>query len=499
MKSACIDSVVILGGGTSGWMVAASLAHAFAHLPIKFTVIESSEIGSVGVGEATIPTIREFYHKLGLNDLDVMRATNATCKLGIEFRDWNRLGHSFFHPFAVYGQTVNGVDFHHYWMKLRQSGYSASIDEFSLGVMLAKSEKFSFPSENPPSSMSVFDWALHFDASLFANLLRDFSLKKNVRRIDDKVINVNLRAQDGFIESLDLENNGTIQGDLFIDCSGFQGLLIEGALKTGYEDWSHWLLCDSAIAVQSETQEAPPPYTISTAEAAGWRWQIPLQHRMGNGHVYSSAHMSDQQATDLLVNNTRGKLLNNPRVIRFTPGRRKKAWNKNCIAVGLSSGFLEPLESTSIALIELAIDKIRLFFPDQSFNEDVIREFNERTQAEYERVRDFVIFHYKASSRDDSEFWRYCRAMTVPETLAYKNRLFKHRGHLVKYPYEIFQAPSWMAIYSGYDYLPEAYDPLADHFDTHYLRTVFDEMRRSVREAVNLAPAHAHFIQSIGS
>ncbi|MFO1388681.1 tryptophan halogenase family protein [Cellvibrio sp.] len=497
MVSKHINSVVIVGGGTAGWMTAASLSKAFAHLPISFLLVEFPTIGTVGVGEATIPTIREFYQKLGMHDIDVMRATNATCKLGIEFQNWNSIGSSFFHPFALYGQSVRGVPFHHYCMKLRASGYKADISEFSLGVQLAKSGKFTFPSENPPSTMSVFDWALHFDAALFADYLKDFSIKNGVKHVADKVVSVNLRADDGFIESLSLERGEKINGDLFIDCSGFQGLLIEGALKTGYEDWSQWLLCDRAVAVQSESHEIPLPYTVSIAEKAGWRWKIPLQHRAGNGHVYSSNHISDDEATDCLVKNIDGKLLNNPRIIKFTPGRRKKAWNKNCIAVGLSSGFLEPLESTSIALIELAIDKIRLFFPDMSFNEDVVTEFNYRTQVEYERVRDFVIFHYKASNRTDSEFWTYCRAMSVPDELSYKNRLFKSRGHLVKYPHEIFQASSWTSIYNGYNYLPDNYDPQADYFSNAYLLNVFEEMRASVKSTVEQSQSHNEFLNYI--
>jgi len=497
MSAGHINSVVIVGGGTAGWMTAASLSHAFAHLPISFTLIESSEIGTIGVGEATIPSIREFYRSLGISDIDIMRATNATCKLGIEFKDWYKIGSSFFHPFALYGQSVRGIPFHQYWMKLRQTGYEADISEFSLGVMLAKNKKFTFPAENPPSSMSVFDWALHFDASLFANFLRDFSIKQGVKRIDDKVINVNLRAHDGFIENLELERNASITADLFIDCSGFQSVLIEGALKTGYEDWSKWLLCDRAVAVQSEAHDPILPYTISTAESAGWRWKIPLQHRAGNGHVYSSNHSSDEEAITTLLKNVSGKTLTTPRIIKFVPGRRLKAWNKNCISVGLSAGFLEPLESTSIALIELAIEKIKLFFPDKAFNENSIQEFNDRTRVEYERVRDFVIFHYKATARTDSEFWNYCRNMSIPAELEYKNKLFKSRGHLLKYPYEIFQQPSWIAIYTGYQYLPENYDVLADYFDNNYLQSVFEEMRKSVRDAVKQAPLHSDFIESI--
>jgi tryptophan halogenase len=492
-----VNKVVIVGGGTAGWMTAASLSHHFGHLPISFTVVESSEIGTVGVGEATIPSIREFYRVLGISDIDIMRATKATCKLGIEFRDWYKKGSAFFHPFALYGQAVKGIPFHHYWLKMKQAGYSADFSEFSLGVMLAKNNKFTFPAENPPSSMSVFDWALHFDAGLFAKFLRDFSVAKGVSLIDDKIVGVNLRHHDGFIESLQLEKNAPLDGDLFIDCSGFQALLIEDALKTGYEDWSRWLLCDRAVALQSESHDTPPPYTISTAEVAGWRWQIPLQHRAGNGHVYSSHHMSDDEAANILLQHTLGCPLAHPRTIKFMPGRRKKAWNKNCIAIGLSSGFLEPLESTSIALIELGIEKIRQFFPDKSFNPDVIAEFNERTRVEYERVRDFIIFHYKASARDDSEFWNYCRNMDVPEELAYKNRLFKARGHLVKYPYEIFQQPSWVAIYTGNHYLPETYDPIADQFNCEYLASVFDEMRGAVRTTVAQMPSHEEFIRSL--
>ncbi|WP_188150317.1 tryptophan halogenase family protein [Teredinibacter waterburyi] len=492
-----VKKVVIVGGGTAGWMTAAYLIKFLAKSDVSITVVESSDIGSVGVGEATIPTIREFYGALGMKDQDVMKATNATFKLGIEFQNWFKPNHSFFHPFAQYGQSVNGVNFHHYWNKMRQHGYEGELSEFSLGVMLAKNGKFTFPAKNPPSPMSVFDWALHFDAGLFAKMLKEYSLERGVTLIDDKITNVNLRENDGFIDTLELENEGVVSGELFIDCSGFQALLIEGALKTGYEDWSEWLLCDRAVAVQSESASEPLPYTISAAEGAGWRWQIPLQHRDGNGHVYSSTHMSDDEATQILLDNVKGSPISEPKSFKFTPGRRVQAWNKNCIAVGLSSGFLEPLESTSIALIELAIQKIRLFFPDQTFDKDVIAEFNDRTKMEYERVRDFVIYHYKANRRGDTDFWRHCESMDIPETLAYKNRLFEKRGHLVKSPYEIFQLPSWLAIYTGNNVQPTGYDTMVDSFGIDYLKNVFDQMRKSVADSVAQAPTHAEFLTKI--
>ncbi|OYX89020.1 MAG: tryptophan halogenase, partial [Caulobacter sp. 35-67-4] len=322
-------------------MAAASLQRHFQGSPLKITLIESSEIGTIGVGEATIPTIRNFYQNLGLSDLDVMRATGATCKLGIRFNDWLKPGSSFLHPFGLFGQDLRGVPFHHYWLRLKALGDESEIGEYSLGASLDKGGKFTQPSRNPPSSLSVFDWAL------------------GVKRIDARITRVNLRPEDGFIASVDLDTGATVEGELFIDCSGFRGLLIEEALHTGYEDWSPWLLCDRALAVQSEGSGEPPPYTDVSAQTAGWRWRIPLQHRYGNGYVYSSRHISDDDAMAELKGAVPDPLLHEPRQIRFTPGRRLKAWNKNCVALGLAAGFLEPLESTSIALIETGIEKIK--------------------------------------------------------------------------------------------------------------------------------------------
>lgn len=488
-----VNSIIIVGGGTAGWMTAASLKHHFKER-IDITLIESSEIGTIGVGEATIPPIRQFYRQLGLSDLDVIRATRATCKLGVQFRDWHKPGSSFIHPFGVYGQSLRGTDFHHYWLKLKQKNRAASLGDYSLGVTLAKNNKFTFPAQKPPSELSIFDWALHFDAALFAGLMRKHAEANGVRRIDAKITNVNRRANDGFIETVQLDYGATFGADLFIDCSGFKGLLIEESLNIGYEHWNHWLLCDRAFAVQSHAVGAPNSYTNVTARPAGWQWQIPLQHRAGNGHVYSSQFIRDEIARDLLIKNVEGELLHEPRKILFMPGRRKQAWNKNCIAIGLAAGFLEPLESTSIALIQTGIEKIRQLMAAGKYNDSIAREFNETTALEYERVRDFIILHYKLNARDDTEFWRHCRTMEIPDSLQHKMELFKASGHVVNYRWEMFGLPSWLAIFEGFDYLPTAYDMQVDQLDEDMLAANLERMRESLRATVADTPNHGDFI-----
>lgn len=487
-----LNKIVIVGGGTAGWMAAASLKHHFKHL-MEIVVVDSSEIGTVGVGEATIPTIRNFYQQLGMRDLDVMRATNATCKLGIQFNDWYQQGSSFIHPFGLYGQDLNGIEFHHFWLKLKQKNAVSDFGDYSLGAMLAKNNKFTFPAKNPPSTLSVFDWALHFDANLFAAHMRKFSLAQGVQHVDSTILKVNLRESDGFIESLTIQT-GEVAGDLFIDCSGFRSLLLGEALQVGYEDWSQWLLCDSAYAVQSELYGAPNSYTKVTARSAGWQWQIPLQHRCGNGHVFSSRFMSDDEACNILKQNISGALLGEPRKLTFTPGRRKQAWHKNCVAIGLAAGFLEPLESTSIALIQTGIEKIKTLLHCASFNQFVVDEFNETTALEYERVRDFIILHYKATNRDDTAFWRYCKAMKIPESLRHKMELFKACGHVVNYRWEMFHLPSWLAIFTGFNYLPDTYDVMVDAYDEQQLQINLKKMKESLMRTIGDVPSHADFI-----
>ncbi|WP_075185753.1 tryptophan halogenase family protein [Teredinibacter haidensis] len=488
-----VENVVIVGGGTAGWMTAASLVKSLGKT-VNFTLVESSDIGTIGVGEATIATIRRFYADLGMSDSEVIKATAATCKLGIEFKNWYTEDSSFFQPFGLFGQDLGGVGFHHYWNKVRQTGDMTDIGDYSLGVTLAKHGKFTTPSPNPPSTLSIFDWALHFDASLFAKHLRAYAEGMGVKCIDAKIEDVNLCPENGFIASVCLEGGAEISGDLFIDCSGFRALLIEKTLQTGFVDWSEWLQCDRAVAVQSELNGEPAPYTCSTAHKAGWQWNIPLQHRCGNGHVYASHHISDDEAAHVLTSNIKGKLLDNPRMFKFIPGRREKAWNKNCIAVGLSSGFLEPLESTSIALVETAIERIKLLFPDKSMSQGCIDEFNDMARLEYERVRDFIILHYHATGRDDSPLWAYCRNMSIPETLAHKIKLYKERGHLVKYRWEIFQPASWVALYSGNNIVPEAYDPRVDKYELEYLKSSFATMKKALQDAVGATPTHGNFI-----
>ncbi|MBU1438755.1 MAG: tryptophan 7-halogenase [Gammaproteobacteria bacterium] len=489
-----IKSVVIVGGGTAGWMTAAALSHHFRQMPVSITLVESSQLGTIGVGEATIPTLRRFYQRLGLTDIDVLKATNATCKLGIEFKNWRTPGSSFIHPFGLFGQQINQIPFHHYWQKLRQLGDPTDLADYSLGINLARHNKFCLTNPNPTSELHIFDWALHFDASLFAELMRNYALAQGVAHIDAKIEQVQLQPQTGAIELLQLDNQQQLTGDLFIDCSGFKALLMEDALQTGYEDWSQWLFCDKAVALQTTQEGSLNPRTVSTAHQAGWQRTIPLQHRQGNGHVYCSRYISDDEATATLLQNVSGTPLHQPRQFSFVPGRRKKAWNKNCIAVGLSSGFLEPLESTSIALVETAIEKIILSFPTPHYRQQQVDRFNEVTMLEYERVRDFIILHYKANQRTDSQMWLDCQQMAVPELLAEKIRIFKSSGEIVRYPWEIFGADSWLAVFNGLGVLPERYHPKVDQIPVAQLQQQLASMRQQISSLVQAVPEHEQFL-----
>ena len=493
-----IRSVVIVGGGTAGWMTAAALVQHFRGTALKITVVESSEIGTIGVGEATIPTIRRFYAQLGLSDAEVMRATGATCKLGIRFTDWSGPGSDFIHPFGLYGQDLKGIGFHHFWLADRARGQAAPLSAYSLGASLAEAGRFVTPSPRPPSSLSVFDWALQLDATAFAQHLRAYAEAGGCERIDARIRGVDLRPEDGFVQGVVLEDDRRIEGDLFVDCSGFRALLIGGALAEPYEDWAKWLLCDTAFAVQSENMpgEAPAPFTQVTARPSGWQWGIPLRHRAGNGIVFSSRHVTDEQALADLTPNLMGRPLTEPRRIGFRPGRRRRAWVKNCVSIGLSSGFLEPLESTSIALIETAIDRLKTLFPDRRFAQPVLDEFNDQTAREMERTRDFIILHYKLNGRDEP-FWRDCREAAVPETLQRKLDLWKARGQFVRYRWEMFHPASWLAIYAGFGVWPDGHDPAVDAVDAEQLSRSLAEMRQAVAEAVARAPAHAEFLSSL--
>jgi len=489
-----IKDIIIVGGGTSGWMTAATLSQQFKDTPVTVTLIESSAMGTIGVGEATIPTLRRFYTKLGFTDIEVLKATNATCKLGIEFKGWSGDENSFIHPFGLYGQEVNHVPFHHYFTKLRQSGDTSPFSDYSLGVKLAQNKKFTQPKITPQNQLEIFDWALHFDAGLFAKLMRDYSISNGVKLIDCKVEQANLNKITGDIDSLQMESGLTLSADLFIDCSGFSALLIEKSLKTGYEDWSQYLVCDTAVAVQSELVGDPVPYTISHAQKAGWQWQIPLQNRMGNGIVFSHEFVNKDEAIASMLKNIAGKLLNEPRSISFTPGRRKKAWNKNCIAVGLASGFLEPLESTSIALVETAIEKISSFLAEAEYSQEDADKFNYAIALEYERVRDFIILHYKLNGRTDSPMWQHCRELAIPQTLTDKIAAFKNKGDIIRYPWEMFGKDSWLAIFDGLNYNAESYDKSIDKFSLDLLSSELEKMRNGIKNHVDNSQTHRDFL-----
>ena len=456
-----ISKVVIVGGGSAGWMTAAALACNIQHA-CDITLIESEEIGIVGVGEATIPPIRTFNQMLGLDENEFIRRTKGSFKLGIQFVNWGRLGHQYFHPFGTFGRPFDLVQNQHHWRLANEAGKAGPLDEYCMAWAVARQGRFARPSADPRSVLSTYDYAYHFDASLYSKFLRDYSEARGVKRIEGKITAVSQNGESGHVESVTLENGQSVGGELFIDCSGIRALLIEGALKTGYEDWSHWLPCDRALAVPSERGEFTP-YTRSTAHSAGWQWRIPLQHRTGNGHVYSSSFMHDDEAADILLQNIGAKALADPRLIRFSTGRRRLIWNKNVIAVGLSSGFLEPLESTSLHLIQTAISKILAYFPDRDFDPLVVNEFNRVSIAEYERIRDFIILHYKLTERDDSALWRYCAQMSIPDTLDYKIQHFRRYGRLIPGEMDLFGPPSWLAVHVGQFNSPQRTDPMLNY------------------------------------
>jgi tryptophan 7-halogenase len=489
-----IRNVVIVGGGTAGWMAAAALCRVHRNGTTSITVVESDEIGIVGVGEATIPPIQTYNNMLGVDEREMLRASQGTYKLGIEFVNWGRLGDVYLHPFGSFGRSMEAISFHQFWLKYHPLGLAAPISEYNVTAMAAKLNRFYHPNPEPGTVMNSFAYAYHFDASLYGRFLRNYSEARGVKRVEGKIVEVRQREPDGFIESVVLADGQSVAGDLFIDCSGFRGLLIEQTLHTGYDDWSHWLPCDRAVAVPCESVKPLLPYTRCTAHTAGWQWRIPLQHRIGNGHVYCSRFISDDEAAATVLKNLDGKALADPRPLKFVTGRRRKAWSRNVVALGLASGFLEPLESTSIYLIQSGIARLLSLFPDRTCNAIEVEEYNRLTDLQMEQIRDFIILHYKLTQRDDSPFWRHCGSMEVPQSLTRKMDLFRRRGRLVRYQDELFSEDSWLAVMLGQNLIPERYDPLVDMLPQDNTVTALRRMRELVRQAAESLPGHEDFI-----
>jgi tryptophan 7-halogenase len=445
------------------------------------------------VGEATIPPIRLFNQTLGLDEAEFMRRTKGSFKLGIQFVDWARPGRRYFHPFGTFGRPFDTVHVHHYWQLAHAAGKVGSLDDYCMAWAAASAGRFAPPVADARNVLSTYDYAYHFDAGLYAAFLREYSAARGVTRIEGKIADVQLDAESGFVQSVQLQDGRRVSGELFIDCSGFRGLLIEGALGTGYEDWTHWLPCDRAMAVPCASAGEFTPYTRSTARTAGWQWRIPLQHRTGNGYVYSSTQLSDDEAAATLLANLDGKALADPRPLRFVTGRRRQVWNRNVIAIGLSSGFLEPLESTSIHLIQAGIAKLLALFPDRDFDPIVRDEFNRIAANEVERIRDFIILHYHLNERQDGELWRYCAHMPIPDSLREKIQHFRHYGRLVQREYDLFGAASWLAVHVGQLNTPERPDPLIHYRDVDGGQWL-GKLREAMAAAARQLPTHQQYI-----
>jgi len=490
-----IASVAIVGGGTAGWVAASMLARALPGSGTTITVIESPEIGTVGVGEATIPPIIDLLRFLSIDEGDFVRHTQATYKLGIKFRDWKELGHTYWHPFGTFGAPINRRPFHHCWHKARASGLEPRFNDFSPCAALGDEGKFRFPDPDPGSEASGLRYALHFDATLVAKYLRAYAERLGVARIERTVVNASMRP-DGFLDKIQFSDNSTLQADLYIDCSGFRGILIERILGTGYIDWSAMLPCDRAVAFPTASTAAPAPYTHSWARRAGWQWRIPLQHRHGNGYVYSSAHCSEDEALDDLTRTVNEKPLADPRFLRFVTGRRKLYWNRNCVALGLSSGFLEPLESTSIHLVASGMFHLLEHFPDKDFDRSNIDSYNAELAYEAERIRDFIVLHYCLTQRDDAPLWRYCRSMAIPDSLRERIELFKRTGRIRPRAGELFTDFSWFYIFEGLGLRPESYDPLLDVVPIAKLREILASMAISTAAIARAARTHGSFFSA---
>lgn len=494
-----IRSIVVVGGGTTGWMSAAALSKAAGTRDISVTLIESEQIGTVGVGEATIPAIQQFNALLELDEDEFVRETNATFKLGIEFIDWRRLGHQYFHQFGLIGAEIGGgVPFSNYWLRWVLNGGGgpdADILRFNAETEAARAGRFARANITDKPGLPNINYAFQFDAGRYAAFLRRYSEKRGISRVEGKIVRVHQNGETGFIESVELENGRRVAGDLFLDCSGFRALIIEGTLKAGFDDWSEWLPTNRAATIACERVEDPTPFTRSTARSAGWQWRIPLQHRTGNGYVFCNEFISDDEASEQLLANLDGPPRSEPRILRFTAGQRRSAWVKNCIALGLAGGFLEPLESTSIHLVQAAITKLLDYFPDRDCHPKLISRYNEETRLSYSAIRDFIIAHYKVTEREDTEFWRYCKHMSIPDSLQTRLDLFRARGNALPEFYDLFREGSWFAVLYGQGIMPQSYHPLADAMPEDEMLLTLRAIRSAVQDRVDSMPPHYVFLQ----
>ncbi len=489
MTQQMIRKVVIAGGGTAGWTAAAALVRQLGPL-LDITLVESEDIGTVGVGESTIPTARTFNALLGIDEAEFMRATQSTFKLGISFENWGEIGDRYIHSFGVVGKSTWMGGFHHFWMQAKAQGFGGDLGDYCLELKAAEGERF-FTGENGP-----LNYAYHLDAGLYGQFLRRMAEADGVKRVEGKIAGVRQSATDGSVEALVMESGQAVEGDLFIDCTGFRGLLIEQTLKAGYEDWDHWLPTNSALAVQTRSTEPAKPYTRAIAHHAGWRWKIPLQHRVGNGLVYCNEFMSDDEALALLQGEIEGETLIPPRLIRYRTGRRRKTWDKNVVALGLSSGFVEPLESTSIHMIMIGVTRLMQLFPFGGISQSVIDRYNRLADDELEKIRDFIILHYKATERTDSPFWDRVRQMEIPDSLAQRIELFRESAQVYQAPGELFQVDSWLQVLLGQRVEPKSFHAMGRLMPPQQLKQALDDLKRNIAGTVSRLPQHQAFLDA---
>jgi tryptophan halogenase len=491
-----ITRLVIVGGGSAGWMTAAAVSR-LVDAGVAVTLVESDEIGTVGVGEATIPPLLDFNAALGIDEDEFVAATKGTFKLGIEFVDWGRLGDRYIHPFGKYGRPMLGISFHQIWLRQHLLGGDAdpgSLDDYAISIAAARRSRFAKPATNPDAVLSGLAYAYHFDAGLYARFLRGHAEARGVARVEGKIASVEQAPLDGHITAVVLEDGRRIEGDFFVDCSGFRALLLGQTLGVPYRSWQHWLPCDRAIAVPSASVAPPTPFTRSSAEQGGWRWRIPLQHRVGNGHVFSSAHTDEETALQRLLDGLDAPTIADPRLLRFTAGRREKLWEKNCVAIGLSGGFIEPLESTSIHLIQSGIFRLMSLFPDRGFSGIEVDEYNRWLIEEYEHIRDFIILHYHATKRADSDFWNHCRTMDIPDSLAARIELWREKGRIFRAHNSLFTEESWIAVLLGQNIVPRAADPLVAMLPVGETVQFMNHMRDIVGRTAEAMPTHEDYI-----